>query len=165
MRRKGMKQNIFFTSILIIVLFCSSCSGLWEVSVESLASKLKLQLKNKEFGKIYDEASDFVHRNVSREDFIKRTSKIVEELERVDENINWQPDDSLGKTFSADSYTESTYLTAYKRLENDKQEIVIFMSWEIRNGKQKISDLSAFTSSKSERPFHILTVGKIVESK
>lgn len=160
-----MKQKIFFTSILIIVLFSSSCSELWNVSVESSASKLKLQLKNKEFGTIYDEASDFVHRNVSREEFIKRTSKIVEELERVDENINWQPDNSLGKTFSVDTYTESTYLTAYKRLENEKQEVLIFMSWEIKDGKQKFSDLHAFTSQASERPFNIWTVGKIVESK
>ncbi len=156
-----MTQKIIFTSIFLIFLLSSSCSNLSELGIESLAIKLRLELKNKEFGKIYDEASEFVHRNVSREEFIERTERLVEELKRVDENLNWQPDDTLGKTFEVDYYTEFTQLSAYKKLENEKQFILILLSWEHINGKKKLTHLSAFTGANSERPFHIITVGKI----
>ncbi|HEX9961307.1 MAG TPA: hypothetical protein VGB00_10265 [Pyrinomonadaceae bacterium] len=160
-----MNRKLLLVSILAIALFSSSCSVLWELSVEAQAEKLRLQLKNKQFGKIYDESTDSVHRNVSREEFIERTSKIVEEMERVDENINWQPNDYLGKTFAVETYSQSTYLRAYKELGDDNRKILIQMSWEKVNGKIKFSHLTAFTSSDAERPFNINVHWKTPKSK
>jgi hypothetical protein len=160
-----MNRKLFLVSILTIALFSVNCSVLWELSVESQAEILRWQLKNKQFGKIYDEASNHVHRNVSRKEFIERASKIVEEIERIDKNISWQPDDSLGKTFAVETYSQSRYLKAYKKLGEAKQEIIIHMGWDQVNGEMKLSHLTAFTSSDAERPFSIITVGKIVELK
>ncbi|HEX8734791.1 MAG TPA: hypothetical protein VF721_05665 [Pyrinomonadaceae bacterium] len=160
-----MTRKLFLVSILAIAFFSSSCSVLWELSVEAQAEQLRWQLKNKQFGKLYDESTDFIHRNISREEFIERTSKIVEEMERVDKDINWQPNDNLGTTYAVETYTKNTYLTAYKKLGKDKQKILIHMGWEHVDGKMKLSHLSAFTSSDAERPFIIITYGKIVKSK
>ncbi len=160
-----MTRKSLFVSILTIALFSASCSSLWELSVESMAEKIRWQLKNRQFGKIYDEGSDFMRNNASREEFIERASKIVEELERIDPDIKWQPDDTLGRTYRAETRADGYYVLAYRKLENDKQKISIFVSWEIKDGNQKVSDISAFTSSDSERPFHLFTAGKLIKTK
>jgi hypothetical protein len=160
-----MPRKLFLVSILAIALFSSSCSFLWALSVEAQAEKLRLQLKNKQFDEIYDESTDSIHRNVSREEFIEQASKIVEEMERVDENINWQPNNGLGKTYDVRTYAGGAFLSAYKELGKGKQEIIILMSWENENGKIKLSHLTALTSSDAERPFSINVHWKTPKSK
>ncbi|MDQ3801771.1 MAG: hypothetical protein M3384_20290 [Acidobacteriota bacterium] len=160
-----MAWKVFVGLILAFALFSSGCTVLWETSVELLSEKLRWQLKNKQFGEIYDESTDFIHRNISREEFIERTAEIAAGLERVDKDIKWQPNDYLQKTYVVETYNRSTYLKAYKELGEGKEKIIIHMSWEDVNGKMKLSHLWASNSQDAERPFNILAYGKIVKSK
>jgi hypothetical protein len=161
-----MVRRLFFISILIAVLFSLNCSVLQEAGINALAEKLRLQLKRKEFGEIYDEASKHLHINASKVEFIERASKIVEKMEKVDKELNWQPDDTLGKSTKLDKYEINTYFSAYKKLGVDTQEIIVFIGWEqIPNDKPKLFHLSARSHPNAEHPFYLETAGKIVYSK
>lgn len=161
-----MKRKLFFVSILTIVFFSSNCSVLWDIGIESLAEKLRQQLKNREFGKMYDEASEHMHINATKEEFIDRVSKIVEEMERVDKDLNWQGDNTLGKTTEVDKYVTNKYYAAYKKLGEDTQKITVFITWEeVPNDKPRLFNLSADSHPNAERQFHLITAGKIVNSK
>lgn len=157
-----MTRRLLLFSILTTVLFSVGCSDLWSVGIESLTIKLRLQLKNREFGKIYDDASEHMHINATREEFIERAGKIVEELERVDKNLDWSPNHVFDEPNKAKKYVTNTYFSSYKEIGEGTQQISVFITWEqIPNDTPRLFDLSAFSHPNAERPFHLITAGKI----
>jgi len=155
-----MIKRLIFIPVLFTALLCLNCASFSEAGINLLAEGLRLQLTNREFGRIYDNATEFVHLNVSREEFIQRSRRLVEELQKFDEKVEWNQDDSLGDSFRIDHNPRSTGLAAFRKIGEGDKRITILMYWSDRDGQMKFDGLSALSSS-----FQISTVGKIVESK
>lgn len=157
-----MTKKLFFFSVLAIVSLSYGCSDLRSFGIESLTIKLHNQLKNREFEKIYDEASEHMHMNATRDEFIERAGKIVEELERVDKNINWSPNHVFNEPNKVTTYVTNTYFSSYKELGEGTQNISVFITWEqVPNDTPRLFDLSVDSHPNAERPFHLITAGKI----
>ena len=155
-----MIKRWIFVPVLFTSLLCLNCASLSETGINLLAEGLRLQLTNRQFGSIYDNATEFVHSNVSREDFIQRSRRIVEELQKLDEKVEWNQDDSLGNSFRIDHYPASTGFAAFRKIGEGDKKITILMYWSDRDGQIKFDGLSAVSAS-----LQISTVGKFVESE
>ena len=131
-----------------------------ETAAVSLAEGLKTDLKRRDFGKIYDESSDFLRDNVSREDFIRRTGLLMDAVQKIDPEINWHEDNSLGASFRVRNYEENSMISVYRRIGSDQQGIHILMYWNLKDGKAKLNDLTAISGNEQFE-----TVGELVESK
>ncbi|MEP6850796.1 MAG: hypothetical protein ABI999_18200 [Acidobacteriota bacterium] len=152
-------RRFAFVSILLFALFVPGCS-ITETAVVSLAEGLRLELTNQKFGKIYDDASDYLHSNVSREVFIERARLLVEAAQRVERDVRWVEDDSLGESFKELQLEKSSTLYAYRKVGSGERMVRILICWEVRDGKAKLFDISAFSSTDNYE-----TVGKIVKSE
>ena len=150
-------------AVITIILAFSNCSIFVSTpSVDTLAESFRQRLTRREFGKIYDDASDHLRMNLSKTEFIERAQKIVVKLEEVEKELAWQDDDSLGRTFEVKKYERNTYLTAFRKVGEETQKIHVLLVWEQEPGDApRLFDFTAFSHPDAPNPFDLGTTGTI----
>lgn len=148
--------------LLFLVIALSGCSILVNPTPDSLADDFLRQLKARDFGKMYDGGSEFLHINVTREKFVERAERIVEEMEKADPSLNWRDEELFGDRSKIEKYEKNTYFYAYKKLGEDRKPVNVFISWEKAPfGEPILNDFSAMSNLDGEHAIHLITAGEL----
>ncbi len=161
-------MNARIVGLVVVVAVVCSCSLVNDsVAIVPRVEALRLQLKSRDFGAIYDDASQHVKNNVSRPEFVSRVEKLVNEIERIDPSFAWIPDNSLGKTSETMIGEKHTYFTFYRRVGEGDNRATIFLTWEkeMDDGDARLFGLSGMSHPHADRSFHIETVARMATVK
>ena len=111
---------------------------------------------------MYDAGSEFLHMNVTREKFIERAGRIVEEMEKADPSLNWRREEIFDDETGVKKYEKNTYFFAYKKLGEDRKIVNVFITWEKAPlGGPVLHDFSALSNLDPEHAVHLITAGEL----
>ena len=105
-------------------------------SKESLLAKVNECLREENFGQLYDEAADTVHRNVTREKFVRRMNIAAAKLREIDGGLHFKRAVMIEQVISGH---DSDLLSAAQTLERDGKSVTILIHWD---GKGRFFDIS-----------------------
>lgn len=150
-------MNRFFLIVLIIFvfLFFIGCLSFAKKNPALLAEKLRWQLKNEKFEQIYDEASNDVHSNITKQEFIEKMKRLVSEMRTFDKELNWKNNYDLGYSSQVDHFDKSNFYSAFRELGEESSDITILMYWSDEEGEPEFYGLSAHSYKDGQKQFQI----------
>lgn len=142
----------FLTPVILLLL--AGLSFLWPVrpTEAELVADLSTRLREERFERLYDEASDSVRLNVSREEFARRMKAAATKLKAIDPGLNFQKDPVRENLHSEPG---SILLTSALKLEGDGKYVLVLFHWD-REGR--FADLSVTTGPETPAEFNVYGV-------
>ena len=138
-----MRRSLFITIVLFGILFITNCQH----SPNFLAENFRVQIKNERFEQIYDESSDFVHLNSTKDEFVKKLAKAVAKMKEADPELNWRDNFDIGDS----SGIENTRIFIRKELGQKPDQVAVLIDyWIDKNGHPKFSGLDLIFYNMSE---------------
>jgi hypothetical protein len=144
--------------LIPIVLLAIAVSTFWiasKPSKEKLIKKLNSQLREDKFEQLYEEASDNLHLNVTKEQFVQRMKKAVLKLKAIDKNLNLQRDIETEKMMKITGDDESILITAFQKLEMDGKSVLVAFYW---TPKGNFSDIQVFPNPGTSEEYRVYGV-------
>lgn len=149
-------KPVLFIPILLLAATVSIYLIPSRPSKERLIKNLNSQLREEKFEPLYEEASDLLHLNVTKETFIKRMKIAVAKLKAIDENLAFQRDIETENSIKAITENdESVLLVAYQKLEKEGKSASVCFSW---TNEGKFSDLSVLPTQETSEEYQVYGV-------
>jgi hypothetical protein len=97
-------------------------------SKEELMSELNARLREGSFERLYDEADDLVHRNVTKETFVRRMRAAAAKLRDVDGGLNFRRNENIESALTPMGINGLT--TVAQTLGEGGKAVIIVTRWD-----------------------------------
>ena len=155
---------IFLSAAALLVVAVIGYLIFSKPSKERLIQNLNAQLRTEKFEQLYENADDSVHLNVDKEKFVKRMKMALTKLKAIDEKLAFQRDVAT-ETLIRDAREgpsgtiiygdESSFLTAYQKLEKNGKSAIVCFNWST---KGKFMDLWVLPTQGTSEEYRVLGV-------
>jgi hypothetical protein len=145
----------FLTPVLLLAL--AALSFFWHArpNKDRLVNTVTERLREGSFDRLYDESADLLHRNVTRERFVRRMREAVARMRAIDPGLNFKRD-APRERMLADFGDESILMTAAERLEGQGGSASVLIDWD---GEGNFHDLSVLPGPETPQAYAVLGVG------
>lgn len=117
---------------------------------EKLLKELTSRLMEGKFEELYEEASGFVHSNVSKEEFVRRVKIATTKLKAIDGNLNFQTDRDAEMALTDDD--GSITIRAVQQLGEGDKFVTVLIYW---NSKGEFFNLSVVPKSGTSKEYQV----------
>ncbi len=99
-------------------------------NTDRLLAEFNSKLKEGRFEQLYDESSNSVHLNVTKDEFVRRMRVAVSKLKKIDENLNFQTSKQIEtEIFGHEERDNSFSFRRVQRLNNANVSATILIYW------------------------------------
>ena len=136
---------LFLGAILIAALYLGFTS--YRNDTGRMLTKFNSQLKEEKFEELYDESSETVHLNVTKEEFVRRMKVAVRKLKNIDQDLNFQTGEHIEREIFLAEEDNTYSFRSVQKLEKDNISAVISIYWQNSGIFPKFSDFNVITQS------------------
>ena len=111
---------------LFLLLSLFGCSVYYKHANDKAVENLNEQIKNEKFAEIYDRSSNNLKANVTKSEFIEKMKLAVSKMKELDENLNWQKDESV--LFDKSVFHDRNF--SYRAIKNGDKKIGLSIDWQ-----------------------------------
>jgi hypothetical protein len=123
-------------------------------SKSTLLDRLTARLREGKFEQLYDESTDLLHRNVTRERFVHRMRDAVARMRAIDPGLNFKRDESMEEML-AHFGDESVLKMAAEKLEGEGKSASVLIHWD---GEGNFSDISVLPGPETPQEYRVIGV-------
>ncbi|HVF44800.1 MAG TPA: hypothetical protein VM936_17380 [Pyrinomonadaceae bacterium] len=124
--------------IALIILAAVSFINFRRLSRDGIVGGILARVRGGQFERLYEEGSDSLHLNVSKEKFVRRMAVAVARMKAIDARLNFQTDESTERIlFGVDP--DARRIMAIEKLEGDGKSARVLLNWD---SEGKFSELT-----------------------
>lgn len=117
-----------------------------------MLTRFNSQLREEKFEDIYDEASDSVHLNVNKEEFVRRMKVAVGKLKSIDKELAFQTGREIEwEVFGHSEYDDSSQFRRVQKLEKENISVGMLVYWENSGLFPKFNDFAVVGGEYSQK--------------
>ena len=149
MKNKRIRLLLLALFVVAPAAYLTSCKA----NTDNLVQELTSNLREENFDGLYEQSSDLLHLNVSREQFVRRMKIAVTKLKAIDERLNFQRYREM-ETGLPDT-DDSISIRAVRKLEKGDKSARVLIYWD---SKAKSNNLVVLPEPGTSKEYEVLTI-------
>ena len=149
MKNKRIQLLLLALFVIASSAYLTSCKANTDKLVQELASTLR----EENFDELYEQSSDLLHLNVTKEQFVRRMKIAAAKLKAIDEKLNFQRYREMEAALPATD--ESILMRAIRKIEKGDKSVSVLIYWD---HQAKFNNLVVLPEPGTSKEHEVLTI-------